>query len=157
MRDCQYSIEERFFSKVNFQGPLILDTLCWEWLAYKDKWGYGRIGKSSFLRNYLAHRLSWELHNGTIPSDLLVLHCCDNPSCVNPDHLFLGTVQDNISDMVAKGRNASGTRKLTDEQILLIVNDPRSNSAIAEDYGIHRSLVYQIKNGKAHTKLTNMG
>jgi len=95
---------------------------CWQWTGTKDRDGYGRFripGKG--LRG--SHRIAWSLVNGTIPIGLCVLHKCDNPSCVNPDHLFLGTQQDNIKDMVAKGRQSKmfGLRnpkcKLTDDQV----------------------------------------
>lgn len=91
------SIEDRLWSKVD----KTLD--CWEFLGYKCKLGYGRI---SFRGNshWLTHRVSWVLHNGEIPDGLNVLHKCDNPSCVNPGHLFLGTHKDNMRDRDKKGR-----------------------------------------------------
>ena len=75
---------------------------CWLWEGYCNKQGYGRISINSRLVS--AHRLSWELHRGPIPNGLLVLHHCDVPACVNPDHLFLGTYQDNHDDSKKKGR-----------------------------------------------------
>ena len=80
---------------------------CWEWTAMRDRDGYGsmwggkELGKEDNLR---AHRVSWMLHRGELPDDKLVLHRCDNPRCVNPDHLFIGTGKDNIQDALAKGR-----------------------------------------------------
>lgn len=77
---------------------------CWDWLGCKNKQGYGKIGIGpSECVN--AHRVSWVIHNGQIPDDMFVCHKCDNPSCTNPEHLFLGTRQDNINDMMIKKRS----------------------------------------------------
>lgn len=76
---------------------------CWHYTGFINKGGYGTIGFRG-NRCFLAHRVSWILHVGEIPQGLFVLHKCDNRKCVNPDHLFLGTIQDNVDDMYAKGR-----------------------------------------------------
>jgi hypothetical protein len=109
----------RFWSFVNKEGPLILDTKCWVWNGPKRNGGYGRFRVNN--KKTEAHRYSYELHKGKIPDGLIVLHACDNPSCVNPEHLNAGTVQDNIKDMIEKKRQAKGitkaTAKLTEEQV----------------------------------------
>ena len=95
------SLEERYWSKV------VKHDGCWEWTAgTRQNGGYGVIatpGKSVARggtgRQLVAHRLSWEIHNGPIPENLLVLHRCDNPPCTNPEHLYLGTQKDNVRDM----------------------------------------------------------
>jgi hypothetical protein len=94
---------ERFWSKVNKSDG------CWTWTGSKTTAGYGLIwnGKDTSAPVYV-HRLSWELHFGEIPDGLSVCHRCDNPTCVRPDHLFLGTDKDNSDDKITKGR--MGTR-----------------------------------------------
>ncbi len=89
---------------------------CWEWTGARDIHGYGRIGNDYPKKNLLlAHRAIWIITNGEIPKNLCVLHRCDNPPCVNPKHLFLGTKKDNSQDMVKKGRwaNQFSALKLT--------------------------------------------
>ena len=94
----------RFWNKVNKEGQIhfILRTKCWIWTAHKYPKGYGQFGFNGKVT--AAHRVSWILHYGPIPEGLLVCHRCDNPSCVNPEHLFLGTAKDNAEDMGRKGR-----------------------------------------------------
>ena len=101
------TLEQRFWEKVNKNGPIhpVLQTPCWVWTAAPNPKGYGVISLGSEGKgNVLAHRLSWEIQHGDIPKSLCVLHKCDNPPCVNPEHLFLGTKLDNNRDMIAKGR-----------------------------------------------------
>lgn len=92
----------RFWSKVDKTKG------CWEWIGSRVRTGYGQFGVGGRRVNggdmYLAHRISWIIHYGNIPAGLCVLHHCDNPACVNPQHLFLGTDKDNAVDRDKKGR-----------------------------------------------------
>lgn len=94
---------QRFWRNVN---RLDDETACWEWAKGKNRQGYGKFGMNN--KNILAHRFIWIALHGPIPSHMRVCHHCDNPSCVNPAHLFLGTQSDNMNDMFSKGR---ATRK----------------------------------------------
>lgn len=121
------ALSDRFWSKVDKCGPVPAHCpelgACWVWTASCDRKGYGQIftGERTATGNKkpaAAHRVSWLLHHAD-PGGLCVLHRCDNPACVRPEHLFLGTVADNNRDMWAKGRatkvrafgDASGSRK----------------------------------------------
>lgn len=100
-------LERRFWAKVNKSGPIPAHVPhlgeCWEWTAYRmANGGYGQIRLPK--KNLSAHRASWLLTYGAIPEGMQVCHKCDNPPCVRPDHLFVGTAQDNMRDMIAKGR-----------------------------------------------------
>lgn len=144
------SLEDRFWNRVEKT-----DDGCWLWNGSRTERGYGRIGGSD-KKVLLAHRLSWKIHFGE-PRGLCVLHRCDNPPCVNPDHLFLGTVLENNEDMREKGR---GTRppyhsgeshpraKLTLEEVLQIRSSysPRkvTRSQLADRFGVSEGTIKAI-------------
>lgn len=133
---------------------------CWIWTASVTSSCYGivwhkTLGKRGQAR---AHRVSYQLYRGEIPDGMVVCHKCDNPSCVNPEHLFVGTQLDNILDMRAKGRGARGfalsilmrgergpRRKLTAAQVESIRQDARTQRTIAADYGVTQSNIGIIK------------
>jgi len=110
--------KKRFFTKVRKTKG------CWYWTAGKFADGYGAFGLDN--KTQRAHRVSWIIYNGRIPKGLCVLHRCDNPSCVNPKHLWLGTNSDNMHDRDRKKRNGntrgenSGTARLIQKQVVTI-------------------------------------
>ena len=137
------SLEERFHAKYQVVEP----GGCWIWMAALTG-GYGRFTVGRNLER--AHRVSWKLHKGPIPEGLLVLHHCDIRSCVNPDHLFIGTPMDNTQDMWRKGRGR-GPTKLTDDDVRAIRNfaGTLKHYEIADLFGVSKSYISYIVN---HTK-----
>ena len=121
---------------------------CWNWKAATES-GYGRFGINGKL--FLAHRISWMLSFGDIPEGLDVCHSCDNRLCCNPHHLFPGTQQDNMTDMVLKGRSMRGTgvwqAKLTEDKVIEIrnlISDGFSTRKIGKMFGVTSSTVSKI-------------
>lgn len=125
---------------------------CWIWLGPTfDERGYGAF--TLRRRAVRAHRFIWHATTGQeIPDGMVVRHSCDNPRCVRPSHLLLGTGQDNVDDRQARGRTARGERaakaKLTAAQVVAIRADQRGHARVAADYGVARSLVQRIRQRK---------
>lgn len=144
--DC--TIEMRFWGFVNKAAP----NGCWEWTASRRQKGYGQFWMGNTMKR--THRLSWELLRGPIPDGLHVLHNCDNRLCVNPDHLRLGTHQENIAEMIAKGRNAT---KLTPELVREIraafqgVTGKKAKGDLSRQlsakYGVNTASIWSIRRG----------
>lgn len=140
----------RFWSRVEREGDG-----CWEWQGGRFRAQYGRHVSSGPLSQ--AHRASWIFFNGPIPSGLFVCHRCDNPPCCNPDHLFLGTHQDNMVDCLRKGRAnkrpargaKNGRAKLTETQVREIRRlsaGGTRNCEIAPMFGISQKTVWGVVN-----------
>lgn len=159
-------IEVRFREKY-----VITESGCWEWVASTVPKGYGVIWFQG--RQQYAHRVSYQLHTGDIPDDLFVLHRCDNPKCVNPKHLFVGTAAENTADMMNKGRHRTnpaigdrnamrrhkgllsgeknGFAKLTREQVALIRELHRNGAKqvdLATQFGVNQPHISRIVRGE---------
>lgn len=102
----QKSSRKKAIDEMLYHAPRWKDSGCWPWPLYKNEKGYGVICFDG--NKYSVHRLSFQVFKGIIPDGFVVMHECDNPACFNPDHLFLGTQQENMDDMVRKGRSRSG-------------------------------------------------
>lgn len=145
---------ERFWEKVKVEKWLE----CWEWKACRDRQGYG------YFQGCAAHRFLWMKLHGELPSHLFVCHKCDNPSCCNPTHLFVGTNAENLADMRKKGRareahfgESNGASKLTCRQVREMRNKHnkgQSQQSLANEYGISRQTVNRIINKKRWAWLT---
>lgn len=153
--DWQQSLYDRFWSKVEKRGP----DDCWLWTAATNEHGYGVMrpeGKRTGP-TIKAHRVALQLAGVEIDG-LLIRHACDNPPCVNPAHLSVGTHKDNSADMVARGRSPRGSRsgaaKLTEAQVVEIRTRYAAGErqrALAVEYGISRSHISYIVNGRGWT------
>lgn len=121
---------------------------CWIWTGALTSWGYGKIGAGK--KTQRAHRVSWELFIGPIPDDMNVLHRCDTPSCINPDHLFLGTFKDNTQDCIRKGRfrtDIEPTKEI--EERVRKIRSMRYLKArfVAFMFGVHENTIRRIWSG----------
>jgi hypothetical protein len=164
-RACRYASEtkstaQRFFEKVDKNGPVHqhLGTRCWIWTAYADRAGYGRIASPGHgTPSRLASHVSWEIHYGDIPPGKIVCHKCDNPPCVNPEHLFVGTHADNMHDKERKGRanrnnpargSRQGLAKLTEPEVEYIITQllvGRTCRSLSEEFSVSKSAVDMIR------------
>lgn len=143
--------EARFWAKVTKGDG------CWEWAGFRSREGYGqlRTGPRGRQKQELAHRVSWEVSVGPIPAGLLVCHHCDNPPCVRPDHLFVGTSSDNLRDSAAKGRMHPGSQhgmsKLIEAEVRAIRASTLTQKELSLLYGVDRSVISNIKRRRAWT------
>ena len=145
--------EQRFWAKVD------KTVNCWNWTAGTDAFGYGEL--SINRKKWRAHRRAWVMVNGAIPNGVCVLHRCDNPACVKPEHLFLGNRLNNAQDRKAKGRNGdkrgvkNPTSKLTEAQVMSIRKDSRNTVELSKAYGVGDACIGKIKRRVSWSHLAN--
>lgn len=147
---------------IRFNKKFIKTNKCWIWTASKSDFGYGIFRYKN--KNEYAHRVSWKINFGEIPASMFVCHKCDNPKCVNPKHLFLGTPKDNVTDMYFKRRDRGYFKthppkgefnvnvKINSEiakEIKKLISAGFSGSVIARKFCISKYIVSRIKTGKA--------
>jgi len=155
-------MEQRFLCKVDKHSGVYknsLTTECWNWIAFKNKAGYGQFKMDGKMHR--AHRVSYELYKGEITKGLVVRHSCDNTSCVRPEHLEVGTLQDNTDDMMKRGRHKcgitiqkgekNGNVKLIEAdipQIRQMLQNGVYHKIIAELFGVSSQQISKINTGK---------
>lgn len=135
---------EKYQRKISKSG----DCLLWTGATINSGYGYLTVNK----KNKTAHRASYEASHGPVPEGMQVLHRCDVKLCVNPEHLFVGTQQENIDDMINKGRWSMGDRrrnaKLTTKQVIAIRADTRNRNEIARELNVKSGTIYSIQSGQ---------
>ena len=129
---------------------------CWIWMGAVTPVGYGFANPPKRKKNNeLAHRASYRIFRGEIPEGMIVAHACDNPYCVNPNHLWLATHKQNSKDMVLKNRSAKGEKcgksKLTDEQVSFIRESNLSHRKLGEMFNVSHANIGYIKRGATWT------
>jgi len=158
-RDLFY---KRFWDNVSIAGGF---SGCWPWKGYVNTYGYGAIKVQNpttgeFSKQHAAHRLSFEINIGAIPKGMHVLHSCDNPLCVNPKHLRIGTAKDNSDDKIARGRqhsiygvNNPGSR-LNQWQVSTVRDNPDVPTVeFADEFGVSLSCIVRARNRTTYKQL----
>ncbi len=159
---------KNFFKYVDKNGPVDkrFPELgpCWVWTSHKSNKGYGKFTLNK--RYWTAHRLSYFIHSGINPEGKIVCHKCDRKLCVNPDHLFLGTHDDNMKDCILKNRRAilkppirfgadNNATKLSDEEVVDIFMSPLNQNELAKRYNVKQTTISRIKRRTIWVRLTN--
>jgi hypothetical protein len=145
---------DRFWAKTNKNAP----NGCWEWTGSKSPWGYPNFRDDGVIG---GHIWAYKHFKGPVPKGHVVMHTCDNPGCVNPDHLLLGTLTQNSQDMLHKGR--SGNAKLKPTQVRNIADRLRSKAPkwslykpIADEFGVTENMIYHLHIGHTWHKVSGL-
>jgi hypothetical protein len=146
---------KRAFKKIE-----VIESGCWQWTGKVTGGGYAEVKINR--KHTLLHRAFYVTYKGPITGNLFACHTCDNPRCVNPDHLFLGTHEDNMRDMREKGRARGASNqgkgqeqtRLTPEQVIEIYQSTKQNVVLSVEYDVNTKTIYEIKSGKTWVKLT---
>lgn len=134
-------------AEVRFWACVRKTDFCWEWTGGKDSHGYGHLRGDDWHKRIGAHRFSYMLHNGPIARGLEVLHNCDNPGCVNPSHLRLGTHRENMQDMIRKGRKRAARRqgRVSGELVRAVIaayrHETQNLSELGRRFGVNRASI----------------
>jgi hypothetical protein len=143
-----------------FNRSRLSESGCWIWVGSRGPNGYGMMSRNS--KTVRVHRVSCEAYHGPIPDGMSVLHSCDNPSCINPDHLRVGTHQENVAEREERNRRdvkgeQIGTSKLTSREVLEIKASVLSGVELARKYEVSTSTISLIRTGRSWVHLDNGG
>jgi hypothetical protein len=158
----QEPLEIRFWRFVDKRS----DNECWPWTGNKNLRGYGRFSVGKKIQGSEgAHRVSWKLHNNQeIPHKMHIMHKCDNPICVNPNHLVLGTAKENTHDMIAKGRkrtvapvgDSNGKAILNAEKVRLIRSSKLNHAELGRQLGVSPSCIRGVRSGRTWSHIEDL-
>lgn len=149
-------LRAHFEARVDRRGP----DECWPWTGHIIRSGYGSINLKSVGGNFIASRLSYYIAHGELSTTALVCHRCDNPPCVNPAHLFVGTHADNVTDAQRKGRLPSrvgengGRALITEADVREIRRSKETARVLAERYGMKVRGIYAVRHGRTWKHVT---